>query len=78
MVAHLQYLLITVKVVTSVKVPFSDTQFLRLFVNTLTVNDKYYVFNRDNLPQPIKMQLAQKHKTSAYFFFCNFKIYIKF
>ena len=42
---------------------------LRLFVNTLTVNDKYYVFNRDNLPQPIKMQLAQKQKTSSEFFF---------
>ena len=42
---------------------------LRLFLNTLTVNDKYYVFNRDNLPQPIKMQLAQKQKTSSEFFF---------
>ena len=41
---------------------------LRLFVNTLTVNDKYYVFNRDNLPQPLKMQLAQKQKTSSEFF----------
>ena len=78
MVAHLQYLLITVKVVTSVKVPFSDTQFLRLFVNTLTVNDKYYVFNTDNLRQPIQMQLAQKQKTSSEFFRCIFKIYIKF
>ena len=42
---------------------------LRLFLNTLTVNDKYYVFNRDNLPQPIKMQLALKQKTSSEFFF---------
>ena len=42
---------------------------LRLFLNTLTVNDKYYVFNRDNIPEPIKMQLAQKQKTSSEFFF---------
>ena len=48
------------KVVALGKDPFSDTKILRRFVNTLTINDKYYVFNRENLPQPIKMQLAQK------------------
>ena len=42
---------------------------LRLFLNTLTANEKYYVFNKDNLPQPIKMQLAQKQKTSSEFSF---------
>ena len=35
----------------------------RLFVNTLTVDDKYSLFNRDNLTQPIQMHLSQKEKT---------------
>ena len=33
---------------------------LRLFVNTLTVDDKHYLLNRDNLAQQIQMQLYQK------------------
>ena len=40
---------------------------LMLFVNTLTVNDKHYVLNRDNLPQPIQMQLSQKQTTFSEF-----------
>ena len=36
---------------------------LRLFVNTLTVDDKHYLLNRDNLTQPIQMQLSKKQKT---------------
>ena len=51
---------------------------LRLFVNTLTVNDKYYVFNRDNLLQPIQMKLGQKQKTSSEFFFAIFKSILNF
>ena len=35
---------------------------LRLFVNTLTANEKYCLLNRDNLMQPIQMQLSQKQK----------------
>ena len=42
---------------------------LRLFVNTLTVNDKHYLLNRDNLPQPNQMQLSEKEKTFSQFFF---------
>ena len=42
---------------------------LRLFVNTLTVNDKHYLLNRDNLTQPIQIQLSQKQKTFSEFFF---------
>ena len=45
---------------------------LRLFVNTLTVNDKHYMLNADNLTQPIQMQLSQKQKTSSEFFFFAF------
>ena len=50
----------------------------RLFVKTLTVNDKSYMLNRDNLPQPIQMQLSEKQKTFSGFFFGGFKVYIKF
>ena len=35
---------------------------LKLFVNTLTVNDKHYLLNRDNLTQEIQMQLSEKRK----------------
>ena len=41
---------------------------LRLFVNTLAVNDKHYLLKRDNLPQPIQMQLWQKQKKFSEFF----------
>ena len=35
---------------------------LRLFVNTLTVDEKHYLLNRDNLTQPIQIQFSQKQK----------------
>ena len=38
-------------------------KFLRLFVDTLTADGKYSRFNRDNLRQPIQMQLSKKQKT---------------
>ena len=36
---------------------------LRLFVNTVTDNDKYCLVYRDNLKQPIQILLAQNQKT---------------
>ena len=33
---------------------------LSLFVNTLTVDEKYYLLTRDNLTQTIHIQLSQK------------------
>ena len=33
---------------------------LGLFVNTLTADDKYFLCNRENLRQPVQMQLSQK------------------
>ena len=51
---------------------------LMLFVNALTVNDKHYVFTRDNLPQPIQMQLSQKQKPSSEFFFALLKSILNF
>ena len=46
---------------------------LRLFVNTFTVNDKHYLLNRDNLTEPIQMQLSEKEKTFSEFFFASLK-----
>ena len=78
MAAPLQYLLITVKVVALQKVSFSDTQNLRLFLNTLTVNDKHYLLNRDNLTQQIQMQLCEKRKTFFEFFLAFLKSILNF
>ena len=56
---------------------------LRLFVNKLTVNDKDYLLNRDNLTHPIQIQLSQKQKTFSEFLFAflksilNFKLLLK-
>ena len=46
---------------------------LGLFVNTLTVDDKHYMLNRDNLTQPIQIQLSLKQKTFSEFFFAFLK-----
>ena len=46
---------------------------LRLFVNTLTVNEKHYLFTRDNLTQTIQIQLSQKRKTFFEFFLAFLK-----
>ena len=35
---------------------------LRLFVNTLSADGKYSLLIRDNLMEPIQMQLFQKEK----------------
>ena len=41
---------------------------LRLFVKTLTDGDKYCVFYRDNLRQPIQLLLSEKQKNFSEFF----------
>ena len=35
---------------------------LAMFVNILTSDDKYFLLNRENLRQPIQMQLSHKQK----------------
>ena len=40
----------------------------RLFPNTLNADGKYSLLNRDNLTQPIQMQLSRKQKTFSEFF----------
>ena len=78
MAATLQYLLITVNVVALEKSLLVINRILRLFLNTLTVNDKHYLLNRDNLTQPIQMQLSQKQKTFSEFFFAFLKSILNF
>ena len=51
---------------------------LRPFVNTLAVNDKHYLLNRDNLTQPIQIQLSQKQKIFSEFFFAFLKTLLNF
>ena len=43
-----------------------------LFVNALNSNDKHYLLNRDNLRQPIQMQLSQKQNFFSRFSFFAF------
>ena len=38
-----------------------------MFVHILTTDDKYVLRNRDNLRQPIRMQLSRKGKTFSQF-----------
>ena len=45
---------------------------LRLFVNTFSVNDKHYLLNRENLTQPIQMELSEKEKIFPNFFLFAF------
>ena len=71
--ASLQYLLMTVKVVAFEKVSLLVIhKILRLFVNTLTVNEKRYLLTRDNLTQTIETKLSKKEKTFFNFFFFFF------
>ena len=48
------------------------------FVNTLAVNDKHYLLNRDNLTQPIQIQLSQKKKIFSDLFFAFLKSILNF
>ena len=51
---------------------------LTLFANTLIVDDKHYLLNRDNLTEPIQMQLYQKQKSFPEFFFAFSKSILNF
>ena len=53
-------------------------KFRRLFANTLIVDEKLYLLNRDNLTQPIQMQLYQEEKIFSEFLFAFLKSIINF
>ena len=72
MAGPLKYLLITVNVVALDKVSSLIYKVLTLFLTTLTVDEEYYLLNRDNLTQTIQMKLSQKQKTFSQFFFFFF------
>ena len=65
----LPYLLITLEVIKLEKSLLVIYKILRLFLNTLTADDKHYLLNSDNLTPPIQMQLSQKQKTFSQLFF---------
>ena len=49
-----------------------------MFVNTLTADDKYSLLNRDNLTQPIRTPLSQKHTAFSQFFLATSKSTLNF
>ena len=51
---------------------------LRLFVNTLTDDDKYCLLYRDNITQTIQILLSQKQKNFSQFFSAFFKSTLNF
>ena len=50
----------------------------RLFPNTLSADGKYSLLNRDNLTEPIQMQLSRKQKTFSEFFSAFLKSSLNF
>ena len=42
---------------------------IRLFLNTLTADDKYSLLNRDKLTQPKEILISEKKRLSHNFFF---------
>ena len=53
-------------------------QILGLFVDILTADDKYSLLNKDNLMQPIQMQLSKKQKTFSEIFSAFLKSRLNF
>ena len=49
-----------------------------MFVKTLTADDKYSLLNRDNLMQPIRTPLYQKHTAFSEFFLASSKSTLNF
>ena len=49
-----------------------------MFFNTLTVDDKHYLLNKDKVTEPIQAQLSQKLKAFSEFFFAFLKSILKF
>ena len=48
------------------------------FANTLAVNEKHYLVKRENLAQPIQMELSQKQKKFPEFFLAFLKSILNF
>ena len=72
--------MINMPVIELKKVSVSDMKNLKTVFNTVTAVYKYSLLNRDNLTEPIQMQLSKKQKNFSefFFFFGIFQIYFKF
>ena len=66
------------KIIALQKVSLSDTQNPKSVCYTLTVNDKHFLLNRDNLTQTIQIILSQKRKTFFQFFLAFLKSILHF
>ena len=78
MAAPLQYLLNTLMEVALEMTVLVIHKILRLLVNTLTADDKHYLLNRNNLAQPIQIQLSEKQKIFSEFFLPFLKSVLNF
>ena len=78
MASPLQYFLNTLISVALEKSLLVIHKILRLLVNTLTADDKHYLLNRDNLAQPIQIQLSEKQKIFSEFFLPFLKSVLNF
>ena len=78
MAAPLQYLLNTLMALALEKSLLVIHKILRLLVNTLTADDKHYLLNRNNLAQPIQIQLSEKQKIFSEFFLPFLKSVLNF
>ena len=78
MAAPLQYLLNTLMEVALEMSVLVIHKILRLLVNTLTADDKHYLLNRNNLAQPIQIQLSEKQKIFSEFFLPFLKSLLNF
>ena len=66
---RLLYLFINMKAIDLQKVSVSNMQNLsKLFLNTMSADGKYSLHNRDNLTQPIQLQVPRKQKNFEIFF----------
>ena len=78
MAAPLQYLLNTLMALALEKSLLVIHKILRLLVNTFTADDKHYLLNRNNLAQPIQIQLSEKQKIFSEFFLPFLKSVLNF
>ena len=78
MAAPLQSLLNTLMEVALEMSVLVIHKILRLLVNTLTADDKHYLLNRNNLAQPIQIQLSEKQKIFSEFFLPFLKSVLNF
>ena len=66
--AHLPARAITVKVAQLQKSLLDTWKFFRLFLNTLTANDKYSLNSKDKWMQKFQMHFSQKRNNFSQFF----------